>query len=135
MNFILLEIISLRYTRHIHVFASKHSLSVFSVLVPATLAAPSDWDAYPLPVFNCTCGFAQHGVITGVSYHNVHSILLERIHNLFLFIFSLKPLPCTIVKWKFLATLETQLCPVMFFWKLPYERVCCWKQTCRRIFC
>ena len=26
------------------------------------------------------------------------------------------------MKWKFLASLTTQLCHVMFFWKLPFVR-------------
>jgi hypothetical protein len=33
------------------------------------------------------------------------------------------------VKLKFLASLETQLCYVMFFWKLSYERMFVLKQT------
>lgn len=27
------------------------------------------------------------------------------------------------LKWKFLASLETRLCHVIFFWKLSYERM------------
>jgi len=31
----------------------------------------------------------------------------------------------------FLVSLETQLCPVMFFWKLSYERTFCWERHSR----
>ena len=33
------------------------------------------------------------------------------------------------VKWKFLVSLDTQLCHMMFFWKLSYERMLLLKQT------
>ena len=35
------------------------------------------------------------------------------------------------VKWKFLVSLETQLCHVMFFWKLSCERMFCWGRHLR----
>jgi hypothetical protein len=38
------------------------------------------------------------------------------------------------LKWTYLVSLETQLCRVMFFWKLSYERVCLLKQTRGRMF-
>jgi hypothetical protein len=30
-----------------------------------------------------------------------------------------------LLKWKFLVSLEIQLCNVMFFWELSYERMLC----------
>ena len=41
----------------------------------------------------------------------------------------------TYMKWTFLLSLETQLCHVMFFWKLSYEWMFLLKQTCGRMFC
>ena len=37
----------------------------------------------------------------------------------------------TLVKWKFLVSLETQLCHVIFFWKLSCERMLCWSRQVR----
>ena len=47
--------------------------------------------------------------------------------------------PCSMevygkVKWKCLVSLETQLCHVMFFWKLSYERMFCWSRRMRGCF-
>ena len=41
----------------------------------------------------------------------------------------------TTVKWKFLVSLETQLCHVMFFWKSSCERMFCWSRRVRGCFC
>ena len=38
------------------------------------------------------------------------------------------------VKWKFVISLETQLCDVMFFWKLSSERMFCWSRHVRGRF-
>jgi len=38
------------------------------------------------------------------------------------------------LKWKFLVPLETQLCHVMFFWKLSCERMVCYNRHLRGCF-
>ena len=45
--------------------------------------------------------------------------------NRWLFLYS----PRSQLKREFLVSLETQLCHMMFFWKLSYERMFCWEQT------
>ena len=54
-------------------------------------------------------------------------------HNILSYCESLSMCKCKVytVKWKFLVSLETQLCHVIFFvfcfsWKLSYDKMLCW---------
>ena len=67
--------------------------------------------------------FYSHGnPKTVLFFHHVGSrdqILLDIVSSQYL------------LKWKFQVSLETQLCHVMFFWKLSYERMFCWSRHVR----
>ena len=72
--------------------------------------------------------YAMSFYVQMINLFSVHPLLKILIHRVSFCLFSPS------MKWKFMVSLENKLRQVLFFLKLPYERMFLLKQTLERMF-